>query len=229
MIPLRDENPSESTPLVTRALIIVNVAVFLYEIVLGPDLRPFMMEWGLVPLRLTEAFVTGDEPLTAGLMTLITSMFLHGGWAHLVGNMWFLWIFGDNIEDQLGRAKFLGFYVVSGVFAALLHYFTNPSSTLPTVGASGAIAGVLGAYLVAFPRARVVTLIPFFPFFQIATLPSALVLGFWFVYQLFAGALALAWSPRGGTAWWAHIGGFGFGWIVMRLAMRRPARSRWIG
>ena len=226
MIPLRDENPPQSAPVVTRALIIVNLLMFLYEVILGPDLRPFMMQWGLVPRRLTESFVTGDEPLTAGLLTVVTSMFLHGGWAHLLGNMWYLWIFGDNVEDRLGRVKFIVFYAACGAFAGFAHYFTNPDSGIPTVGASGAIAGVLGAYLAAFPAARVVTLIPFFPFFQIASLPSALVLGFWFVYQFFAGALALAWSPRGGgVAWWAHIGGFAIGWLVMRIAGGRPVRG----
>ena len=229
MIPLRDENPSSTVPVVTRLLIAANCGIFLYELILGPDLRDFMMQWGLVPGRITAAFVTGDEPVTAGLATLFTSMFLHGGWAHLLGNMWYLMIFGDNVEDRLGKSRYLAFYLASGVFSALVQYFANAHSALPTVGASGAIAGVLGAYLAEFPGARVVTLIPFFPFFQIAALPAALVLGLWFVFQFFSGALTLAWSVHGGVAWWAHIGGFAFGWAVLRLAGRRPQRVPWNG
>jgi len=228
MIPLRDENPSSTVPVVTRLVVAVNCVVFLYEILLGPDLRQFTMTWGLVPQRLTAAFVTGEEPVTAGIATLFTSMFLHGGWAHLIGNMWYLLIFGDNVEDVLGKGRFLAFYLASGVIAALAQYFANASSALPTVGASGAIAGVLGAYLARFPRARVVTLIPLFPFFQVAALPASLVLGLWFVFQFFSGALTLAWSVHGGVAWWAHVGGFAFGWLAMHVVKRTDA-DRWIG
>jgi membrane associated rhomboid family serine protease len=230
MIPLRDENPSESTPVVTRLLIVVNLVLFVYELVLGPDLRAFMMEWGFVPRRLTAAWVAGAESVLGPTLTLVSSMFLHGGWAHVLGNLWYLWIFGDNVEDQLGHARFLGFYLIAGVCSALVHYATNASSALPTVGASGAIAGVLGAYLVAFPRARVITLVPLFPFFQVMALPAALVLGLWFVFQFFSGALSLAWTRAGGVAWWAHIGGFAFGFVAMKVlaARRRPALpSRW--
>jgi membrane associated rhomboid family serine protease len=227
MIPLRDENPTRTTPHVTRLLIALNCGVFLYELLLGPDLKQFMMTWGLVPHRLTAAFVTGDEPVTAGLVTLFTSLFLHGGWAHVLGNMWYLTIFGDNVEDLLGHGRYLVFYLVGGLFASLVHYFSNPGSVLPTVGASGAIAAVLGAYVVAFPGTRVTTLIPFFPFFQIASVRASIVLGFWFVIQFFSGAMSLAWSAQGGTAWFAHIGGFAFGWIAMKILQRQPARARW--
>jgi len=160
-------------------------------------------------------------------------MFLHGGWAHVLGNMWYLLIFGDNVEDVLGHGRYLLFYLSCGVFAALVQYVARTDSALPTVGASGAIAGVLGAYLVAFPGTRVITLVPFFPFFQVTALPASVVLGFWFVLQFFSGALSLAWSAReGGVAWFAHIGGFAFGWVAMKLVQRmpRPPRAaRWYG
>jgi len=160
----------------------------------------------------------------------VTSMFLHGGWLHLIGNMWYLWIFGDNVEDRLGKARFLAFYLLSGIAAGVIHYLSSPVSPVPTVGASGAIAAVLGAYAVTYPRARVITLVPIVFFFQILALPALLVLGFWFVYQFFLGTLSLAWGPRGagGVAWWAHIGGFAFGAVAIKL-LKPTRRSRvWI-
>lgn len=228
MIPLRDENPSQTVPVVARLLIAVNAVAFLYELMLGPELRPYINEWGLVPARLTLALRFGEESISGPGLTILTSMFLHGGWLHLVGNMWYLWIFGDNIEDRLGHVRFLVFYLLAGIVAASLHYAFNPASRLPTVGASGAIAGVLGAYLVAFPRARVITLVPFFPFFQVMALPAVLVLGFWFLMQFFSGALSLGYGGGGGVAWWAHIGGFAFGVVVMRVMggpRRRPSEA----
>ena len=227
MFPLRDENPSQSAPIVTRALIALNAAAFIYELVLGPELKSFMFAWAMVPARLTLALRYGEEPIVRPALTLVTSMFLHGGWLHLIGNMWFLWIFGDNVEDRLGRGKFLLFYLAAGIVAALLQYSLMPASQLPTVGASGAIAGVLGGYLVAFPRARVVTLVPLFPFFQVMALPAVVVLGFWFVIQFFNGALSLGFGGAGGgVAWWAHVGGFAFGIVAMwlhRLGRPRPS------
>ena len=217
MIPLRDENPSSTAPIVTRLLIAANVAMFVHEIMLGPLLRPFMQDWGLVPERLTLALRYHEEPLLAPGMTLLTSMFLHGGWAHVIFNMWWLWIFGDNVEDRFGHARYLLFYLASGVAAALVQYAINPTSRVPMVGASGAIAGVLGAYAVAFPRARVITLVPVFIFLQIMALPALVVLGLWFVIQFFSGTLALTASVSGGVAFWAHIGGFAFGALAMLL------------
>jgi rhomboid family protein len=224
MIPLRDENPSLTVPVVTRLLIAINVIVFVGEVMLGPDLRGFISAWGLVPARLTLAVRFGEEPVTAPALTAFTSMFLHGGWLHLAGNMWYLWIFGDNVEDRMGHARYLVFYLFAGLVAASLHYAFNSTSQLPTVGASGAIAGVLGAYLVAFPRARVVTLVPFFPFWRVMALPAVLVLGFWIVMQLLSGALSLGYGG-GGVAWWAHIGGFAFGVLMMPLLGGRRPRA----
>ena len=224
MIPLRDENPSASAPLVTRALIVLNLVVFVYEVLLGPELRSFLFDWGFVPVRLTLAVRYGDLPLASAVLPVLTSMFLHGGWSHLIGNMWYLWIFGDNVEDVLGHAGFLLFYLVCGVVATLLHYLTGPVAEVPTVGASGAIAAVLGAYIVAFPRARVFTLLPFFPFFQVVPLPAFFVLGLWFLFQFVLGLGALGASGSGGIAFWAHVGGFTAGLLVMRvfLAARGP-------
>jgi len=229
VIPLRDENPSASVPIVTRGLIALNCLLFVYELMLGPDLRGFVYSWGLVPERVTLALRFGEEPWSGPAATLVTSMFLHGGWLHLIGNMWYLWIFGDNVEDRLGKMRFLFFYIVSGVVAGLIHYLANRSSRMPTVGASGAIAAVLGAYAVTFPRARVVTLIPLFFFFPVVALPALLVLGLWFVFQFFSGTLSLASGAAagggGGVAWWAHIGGFAFGMIAIKiLAPRRRSR-----
>ena len=226
MIPLRDENPSGSFPRVTVGLIALNAALFVYELVLGSGWPDFMLQWGLVPQRITLALRFGDEPLVPALLTLVTSMFLHGGWLHLIGNMWYLWIFGDNIEDRLGHRRFVLFYLGGGLVAGLAQYIALPSSGLPTVGASGAIAAVLGAYAVTFPRARVVTLIPLFLFWPIVALPALVVLGLWFVFQFFSGALSLAWSGGGGVAWWAHIGGFVYGMAAMKLWGSRRLQSR---
>jgi membrane associated rhomboid family serine protease len=223
LIPLRDENPPTGVPVVTLALIALNVVVFVYEVLLGPELRGFLFDWGFVPVKLTLAVRYGDLPLLPAVLPVLTSLFLHAGWSHLIGNMWYLWIFGDNVEDLLGHAGFLLFYLVCGVVATLLHYLTGPVAELPTVGASGAIAAVLGAYLVAFPRMRVFTLLPLFPFFQVVPLPAFLVLGLWFLFQFVLGLGALGASGGGGIAFWAHIGGFAAGGLVMRvfLAVRR--------
>lgn len=230
MIPLRDENPSYTTPIVTRALIIVNALVFMFELWLGPELRGFMFERAFIPQRLTIALQGGSEPLFPALGTLLSSMFLHGGWLHLIGNMWYLWIFGDNIEDRFGHLRFLLFYLLAGVLSAIMHWVFHAGSAVPTVGASGAIAGVLGAYAMAFPRARVVTLVPIVFFFQIVAMPALIVLGLWFLMQFFSGALSLGYATGGGVAWWAHIGGFMFGFLSMRVFDRgAPRRSEaWI-
>ncbi len=229
MIPLRDENPSSTRPGVTMAIIALNAAVFVYELTLGPALREFMLDWGLVPARLSIA-LHGGESVVLVAPTIFTSLFLHGGWMHLLGNMWYLWIFGDNVEDRLGHARYLAFYLIGGVAASIAHVVTAPYSSAPTIGASGAIATVLGAYAVAFPRARVITLIPLFVFIRIMALPALLVLGLWFVFQLFTGFLSLGFGAQGGVAWWAHIGGFAFGMLAMRLfgGTRPQASHAWV-
>jgi membrane associated rhomboid family serine protease len=185
------------------------------EINLGPvGLEHFFQTWGIVPLRFTHPRLQS----TGNYITLLSSMFMHGGWMHIIGNMWSLWIFGDNVEDRMGRGGFLLFYLLSGLAAGAVHIVTNPGSTVPTVGASGAIAGVMGAYLLLFPHSSVVTMVPIFFFLQVVEVPAILFLGFWFLSQLFSGtlSLAVAGTQAGGVAWWAHIGGFvvGFLWAV---------------
>ena len=224
MIPLRDTIPSDRFPAVTVTLICINAFIFLVGINLDTrSLEQVFQHWGIVPLRFTH------PRLSANYLTLLTSMFLHGGWMHVAGNMWSLWIFGDNVEDRMGRVGFLCFYLLSGLAAGIGHILTNPASPVPTVGASGAIAGVMGAYLLLFPHARVATLIPIFFFIQVAHLPAVLFLGFWFLSQVFSGAISLASSDpnAGGVAWWAHIGGFVIGalWALV-LRRRTPIRQR---
>ena len=224
MFPLRDSVPSQSVPVVTRALIFINALVFFFELSLPEQsLEQVFYLFGLVSARFTHpswAEATGFAP--GGYWAFLTHQFLHGGWLHIISNMWALWIFGDNVEDRMGRWRFLSFYLLCGFVAGLTQILTNPDSTVPSVGASGAIAGVLGAYLLLFPMARVLVLLPilFFPFFF--EVPVMLYLGVWFFSQLFSGTLALA-SPEqvGGIAWWAHIGGFVSGMALCGLFVRR--------
>lgn len=197
-------------PYVSHALIALNVLIFLYEVSLGEQLNNFVTEFGVIPREI----VVGQD-----LFTLITSIFLHGGWMHLIGNMLFLWIFGDNIEATIGSPKFLLFYLGGGIIASFAHIFFNVGSTIPSIGASGAIAAVMGAYLIMFPKSQVkVVLIIFFKKF---TIPAILFLGIWFVQQLFSGigSLSVTTADEAGVAWWAHIGGFVFG-IVCGLWFR---------
>ena len=226
MLPIRDDIPSRRFPLVTVILIALNAGVFLHELTLGRRLGPLMLDWAIVPARYADADTARQFSLMEQAMPFLTSMFLHGGWVHLIGNMWTLWIFGDNVEDRLGRLKYLGLYLLSGIAAALLHIFTNAHSTLPTIGASGAIAGVMGAYFRFFPHARVETIIPPFLFGPVFRLPALVFLGFWFLLQFYNGALSLASRGQdfGGVAWWAHIGGFAFGMFIA-LAAGRARRA----
>ncbi|MBI1353397.1 MAG: rhomboid family intramembrane serine protease [Acidobacteria bacterium] len=226
MIPLRDDAPRWTFPGVTLALIGVNVLVFLFQMSLytryGPEgEQAFVMSFGAVPARVSAA-LTGRASLEAGLIPIFTSMFLHGGWMHLLGNMWFLWIFGDNIEDDLGHGQYLAFYLGCGVLASLAHYLSNPLSTLPSVGASGAISGVMGAYVVRFPRARITTLIPILVVFTTVELPAAVMLLYWFAIQFLSGATTV--SEGAGVAWWAHIGGFVAGALLILTRPRRRPR-----
>jgi membrane associated rhomboid family serine protease len=231
MFPLRDDNPHFLTPYATYTIIALNALfwVFVQGLGLEPQLSASVCRLGLIPGELLQTvpagvrFQVGPDSVcvlggTAAWYTPLTSMFMHGGWMHIIGNMWSLWIFGDNVEDRMGRGGFLLFYLLSGLTAGAVHVVTNPASTVPTVGASGAIAGVMGAYLLLFPHSSVVTLVPVFFFMHVVEIPAVFFLGFWFFLQLFSGTLALAaaGAQAGGVAWWAHIGGFvvGFLWAV---------------
>ncbi|MDZ4177785.1 MAG: rhomboid family intramembrane serine protease [Coriobacteriia bacterium] len=224
MIPIYDDNPTRSFPLLTITFIACNIAAFIFEVTREPgELSALIVTYGFVPARFFA------EPLSTGnLFSLLTAMFLHGGWLHLGGNMLYLWIFGNNIEDRLGKLRFVAFYLGCGVLASLAQAFIDPASTVPLVGASGAIAGVLGAYLVLYPRARVVAVIPIFFIIELATIPAVFVIGLWFLLQLAQGIGSI--GMMSGVAWWAHVGGFVAGMLaVAPLAasdLIRRARDR---
>ncbi len=231
MFPLRDTIRSTRLPVVTWVLIAINVIVFLYESSLSPaELERLINLYGMVPARITAgAGQLAGDPLA--LFSLLSHMFLHAGWAHILGNMWTLFIFGDNVEDKMGPVRYTVFYLLGGLVAALAQILISPESRLPSVGASGAVAAVLGAYFIMYPRARVTSLVPllFIPWF--VDVPAILYLGFWFITQLFSGLITLG-VPGGvevgGVAWWAHIGGFVFGMLLHRLFIQRrsPAYTR---
>jgi len=216
MIPIGDLNPRRHFPLATILIIALNVVVFFYQLLLPDEaLNRLVLAAGLVPYEVTNRFgvaVVGD---------LFTSMFLHGGWMHIISNMLYLWIFGDNVEDRLGLPVYAAFYLVAGIGASLAQVAINPASTIPTIGASGAIAGVLGAYLVMFPKTRVRTLILAFRFIRIVELPALVVLGLWFVLQIFSGLASVTSMATGGVAWFAHIGGFVIGLLAGALVRKR--------
>jgi membrane associated rhomboid family serine protease len=216
MIPLRDDIPSYSPPIVTVGLISINCLIFFYLSFLGEEFQLALIKWGAIPYEITSGVeLTPELPFFAPL-SLFSSMFLHGGFFHLGGNMLYLWIFGDNVEDQLGHLKFFIFYILCGLAASLVHIMTTPNSQVPMVGASGAIAGVLGAYMIKFPRARILTLIFFGFFIRIVAVPALFVLGFWFILQLLY-ALPSIGSTSGGVAWFAHVGGFLAGIALFKL------------
>ena len=229
MIPVRDDQPRFSTPYVTYFLIGLNSVIFLFESALTPDsFKILLFQLGMVPANIT-AYLGGSHRLglMAVLLPTLTSMFLHGSWMHLIGNMWFLWIFGDNIEDHLGHFKYLFFYLASGLGAAFAQLILNPHSRVPTVGASGAIAGILGAYFVLYPKARVLI---WFPIFFLFYLPAWVTLGYWFAMQFISGAatsIADYSDTRGGVAFWAHVGGFVVGILLIKILPERPRRYRY--
>ncbi len=232
MLPLSDHNPRRTVPVITIVIIALNVLMFFWEVSLGRNLERALFSIAFIPKLF---WVPGY--LIPDLERMFISMFLHGGFLHIGSNMLYLWIFGDNIEDRLGHFRYAVFYLLCGVIAALAHAFANPSSTMPAIGASGAIAGVLGGYLILFPRARVTTLIPIFVFVMIREIPAVVLLGFWFVLQLFSGVGSLgvpAAQDVGGVAYFAHIGGFVAGMLLILLlgGKRRRADSRsapWAG
>jgi membrane associated rhomboid family serine protease len=218
MIPLRDVIPSRTTPYITITIIVLNAVAWLFELSLPRELLPvFLQVYGVVPGRFHA-------------LTLLTSMFLHGSWMHVIGNMWYLWIFGDNVEDRVGHGRFIIFYLMCGIAAALGQMAIDPTSTLPTIGASGAIAGVMGAYFVLYPQSRVLTLVTIIFFWEIVELPAIVLLGFWFLMQLFsAGAIAVTASTSGGgVAFMAHVAGFITGLVgVLIFRKREPADQYW--
>ena len=228
MIPLRDRNPTARTPVVTLALIATCFGVFGLELwisLTGGDeaLNRFFLAWGAVPSRITAALDAHDY-LSQAMVATVTSQFLHGGWLHILGNMLFLWIFGNNVEDRLGRLPYLAFYLLGGIAAALTQVWIDPTSDAPLVGASGAIAAVLGVYFVLWPGARILALVFLGFFYQLLEIPALVVLGYWFVLQLISGigALGVA-TADSGVAFFAHIGGFAFGLAtVLLVAKRRP-------
>ena len=217
MFPLRDVIPSRTTPYITVTLIILNGLAWFYELALPRDVLPgFLQVYGVVAADFSPP-------------TLISSMFLHGGWMHVIGNMWWLWIFGDNVEDRLGHGRYILFYVLCGSLAAIGQVVIDPYSTLPMIGASGAIAGVMGAYIVLYPHSRVLTLVPIFFYIEIIELPAILLLGVWFIMQLFsAGAVAVTASTGGGgVAFMAHVAGFVVGMIAVFVLRKRDRPDLW--
>jgi membrane associated rhomboid family serine protease len=229
MIPVRDDQPRFSTPYVTYFLVGLNLVIFLFEASLTPrGFKVLLFQLGMIPANITGLLAgTHKMGVAAALLPTLTSMFLHGSWMHVIGNMWFLWIFGDNIEDYLGHFKYLLFYLLSGLGAAFAQVLLTPHSSVPTVGASGAIAGVLGAYFLLYPKAKVLI---WFPIFFLFYLPAWVTLGYWFAMQFVSGAatsLANYSDTRGGVAFWAHVGGFLVGIVLIKLFPERPRRYRY--
>ncbi|HJK96086.1 MAG TPA: rhomboid family intramembrane serine protease [Polyangiaceae bacterium LLY-WYZ-14_1] len=230
MIPIRDENPTRTSPVVVWVFIAINVAVFLFQVSLGPaGMQAFVQDWGVVPDRL----LAGRAP--EDLLTPLTSMFMHGGWLHIIGNMWFLYVFGDNVEDSLGRGRFVLFYLMCGLAAVVAQVAIDPGSRVPMVGASGAIAGVLAGYVRLHPRAEVLTVVPIFIFLQFIYLPAFVFIFVWFGFQLLSGVVSLGQigQQTGGVAFFAHIGGFVAGYLLIPVfrggrSGRRPRNAETI-
>lgn len=226
MIPLKDRIPHKSFPIMTLLLIAGNCAIFIQELLLSAPQRDLLVQsYALVPWKSTAIFLGHDVSVAQAFLPFITSMFLHGGWMHLIGNMWFLWIFGGNVEDRLGHLRYLAFYLGAGLVGALTHVAFNTASLVPTLGASGAVAGVMGAYLVLFPGARILTLVPIFIFLTTVELPAYVILLYWILIQFLSGTVSLAMSDAsaGGVAWFAHIGGF-LGGMVLLFILRKGRR-----
>ena len=219
MFPIRDHNPSHKFPIINIIVILVTSYVFFLQIT-APDFEEFILRFALIP-----RLVDFTDPVS--LLPFIYSIFLHGGWFHVISNLWFLWIFGDNIEAHFGHIGYAFFYLATGIIAGLTQFFFVPNSAIPTVGASGAISGVLGAYLVLYPKHKIDTLIiSFFGFFQQVSLPAGVMLGYWFIIQLFSGIGTIGLMGRGGVAWWAHIGGFAAGYLFVVLSEKNNRISR---
>ncbi|MFH0794817.1 MAG: rhomboid family intramembrane serine protease, partial [bacterium] len=229
MIPLKDTEPCDCVPFVNVAIILANVVVFIVQLSQGAGLEAFVQTYAVIPARYFDSQWMAQASLGDALIPFFSSMFLHGGIVHLVGNLWVLWIFGDNIESRLGHFKYLLFYLICGLGAGVTHVVTNPNSLLPTLGASGAIAGVMGGYFLLYPRARVITLVPVFYFLYFLEIPAFLFLGFWFLLQFWAGSTTFQGGADevGGVAWWAHVGGFLIGMLLTFLiATNKPKRRK---
>lgn len=224
MIPIRDSIKSATFPIISSLLILTNVLIFIWQLDFPrKEMLAFIQHYALIPAKISFAVLNHPGDLAA-YVPLLTNLFMHGGWMHLIGNMWYIQIFGDNVEDRLGSLRFLAFYLICGIAANITHILIDPASSIPTIGASGAVSGILGAYLVTFPHAKVLTLIPIF-FFQLVEIPALIFLGFWFLMQLQSGTLALM-SAGTNIAWWAHIGGFVAGMILVKLfTPRRSSRA----
>jgi len=225
MIPIRDKTPSRTFPFVNIGLIITNILVFTYEISLGQEMGPFVEMSGIRPARMI--WLLNNQPINVPgiVFPFLSSMFVHGGWFHIIGNMWYLWIFGDNVEDRMGHSRYLIFYLLCGMAAGVTHVYFNQASNIPTVGASGAIAGVMGAYLMLYPLGKVSTLVPIFFFITFIDVPALFFLGFWVIWQFVQGTiLSTINQDAAGVAWWAHLGGFVAGAILI-FAFRRYKRQ----
>jgi len=225
-IPLKDDNPTSTFPFVTITIIAANVLFFFYQLSLGPELKAFIFKLGVIPYEIThftDLPPLNDLPIVTNFFT---SIFMHGGFMHLIGNMWSLWIFGDNIEDTLGHFKYILFYLVCGFVATITHIFFNFSSPVPVIGASGAIAGVMGAYILLFPHARVQTLLFIFIFIRIIPVPAVIVIGFWIFLQVISGMQTIGITQSTGVAWFAHIGGFAAGILFIYLFGNKKIKLR---
>jgi membrane associated rhomboid family serine protease len=216
VIPLKDLTPRRSFPVITLLLIVVNFLIFFYQLSLPPKAgEALVMTNGLVPVRIQYALIGAHHVTFAqALVPLFTCMFLHGGWMHIIGNMWFLWIFGGNVEDRFGTFPYLLFYIVCGLGSGISQVMFSWGSKIPSIGASGAISGVLGAYIVFFPGSRILTLVPLFIIFFLARIPAVIFIGLWFIVQFLSGLGSLNAVSTGGVAWWAHVGGFAIGAVI---------------
>ncbi len=230
MIPIRDINPSKGTPVVNRCIIAACIAMFFYEWALGAELESFLYRYGLIPVRFFTMLELSGFHFGELMLPFLSSMFLHGGWFHIISNMWILHIFGDNIEGELGHGRYFLFYILSGIIAGMIHVLLHPASAMPTVGASGAIAGVMGAYFIFYPKAKILTLIPIFFFPMMVELPAFIYLGMWFLMQFFSGTLSLL--AHGdevvGIAWWAHVGGFLAGIVLLFFMRSKSPRRKYV-
>lgn len=224
MIPLRDSVRSRTFPIVNLTIIVLNLIVYFLEVSVEPyQLNQIYYTFGLTPAEVLNTIFTGAS-LTPVLVNFITAMFIHGGWVHVIGNMLFLWVFGDNVEDRLGHFKYLLFYLAAGIVGSVAHIITNPTSTVPVVGASGAVAGVLGAYIIAFPRSRILALVPIIIIFTLMEIPAVVFIALWFLIQLFNGVASLG-GAANPVAYWAHVGGFIMGAVLIKTMAPRVVKD----